>query len=301
MTLLQFLATSSSVARAPFLLLAVSCAGLGVAVAYCKTGSAALVDTLLVLCGAVCAHGGVNVLNEYFDFRSGLDALTTRTPFSGGSGTLPRQPQRARLALALSMVLCLVTCGIGLYFVVTRGWGLLPLGLAGMTLVLLYTPWLVRWPRLCTIAPGLGFGLIMVCGSEFALSGAYSWCGLLAALPVFFLTNNLLLLNQIPDLDADRRVGRGTLPIVRGVAASMQTWWVSWALAYAALPLGICAGLPWGAALALLPAPLALLVLRETRQIIAQAHVSTRALAANAAMAVLTPALLALGLLFCQH
>jgi len=296
MTLFQFVATSVSVARAPFLLLALSCAGLGVAVAFCKTGSVALTDTVLVMLGAVCAHGGVNVLNEYVDFHSGLDALTTRTPFSGGSGTLPCQPQRARMALVLSIALCLVTCGIGLYFVMTRGMGLLPVGLAGMALVLLYTPWLVRRPRLCTIAPGLGFGPIMVCGSEFALSGGYSWLGLLAALPVFFLTNNLLLLNQIPDMDADRRVGRGTLPIARGVAASMRTWWLTWALAYAAIPAGLGAGLPWGVVLALLPAPLALVVMRETRQIIAQTQVSTRALAANAAMAVLTPALLALGL-----
>ncbi len=50
----------------------------------------------LVLLGALAAHGAVNALNEYADYRSGLDLRTARTPFSGGSGTLVDHPQSWR-------------------------------------------------------------------------------------------------------------------------------------------------------------------------------------------------------------
>ncbi|MAK74397.1 MAG: prenyltransferase, partial [Pseudomonadales bacterium] len=73
--------------RPPFLLLAL----VTVALAAALTPSALLLDSdwLLVLLGALAAHGAVNVLNEYADFHSGLDLHTERTPFSGGSGYLP--------------------------------------------------------------------------------------------------------------------------------------------------------------------------------------------------------------------
>ncbi len=44
---------------------------------------------LLALLGLLLAHVSVNVLNDYFDYRSGVDLKTQRTPFSGGSGILP--------------------------------------------------------------------------------------------------------------------------------------------------------------------------------------------------------------------
>ena len=50
------------------------------------------------------AHLAVNMLNEYFDFKSGLDFKTQRTPFSGGSGTLPANPHLARQALTTAIV-----------------------------------------------------------------------------------------------------------------------------------------------------------------------------------------------------
>ena len=49
-------------------------------------------DLMLVLIGAVSAHISVNTFNEYFDFLSGLDAKTVKTPFSGGSGALVENP-----------------------------------------------------------------------------------------------------------------------------------------------------------------------------------------------------------------
>ena len=88
------------VIRGRFLLLALTCVALGIAAAL-KTrdlDGGFVVDALLVLLGALAAHAGVNALNEYSDYRSGLDLQTRRTPFSGGSGTLVAQPQYVEVA-----------------------------------------------------------------------------------------------------------------------------------------------------------------------------------------------------------
>jgi 1,4-dihydroxy-2-naphthoate octaprenyltransferase len=111
----------------------------------------------------------------------------------------------------------LVVAGlIGLYFLYIRGLALLPLGLLGIVSILAYTPWITRSPFLCLIAPGLGFGLFMVMGTDFVLTGSYSWAAFWTSLVPFFLVSNLLLLNQFPDVEADRSVGRRHYPIVLG-------------------------------------------------------------------------------------
>ena len=53
-----------------------------------------LLPLILALAGGLLAHISVNALNEYLDFTSGLDLTTLRTPFSGGSGTLPANISR---------------------------------------------------------------------------------------------------------------------------------------------------------------------------------------------------------------
>jgi 1,4-dihydroxy-2-naphthoate octaprenyltransferase len=102
--------------RLPFLVLAPACVLLGVGTAVRTRGAIDWFNALVVLVGAVAAHVSVNALNEYHDFRSGLDSKTQPTPFSGGSGTLPAQPEMARPALITGLVSLAVTALIGLYF-----------------------------------------------------------------------------------------------------------------------------------------------------------------------------------------
>ena len=89
--------------RLPFLALTPACVSVGVGTAYWQTGSLNGLHVLLVLIGAVAAHLTVNIFNEYFDFTTGLDARTERTPFSGGSGTLQARPELGKATLALGL------------------------------------------------------------------------------------------------------------------------------------------------------------------------------------------------------
>lgn len=104
--------------RLPFLLLTPCCVLLGIGTAARTTAQVNLAHAALVLVGALAAHISVNSLNEHFDFTSGLDLRTTRTPFSGGSGTLPANPEAARGALATGLVALVITALIGIYFLI---------------------------------------------------------------------------------------------------------------------------------------------------------------------------------------
>ena len=220
-------------ARAPFLTLPPVIVLLGLGTALWETGGHVNWGYfLLALIGALAAHISVNALNEYVDFKTGLDELTQRTPFSGGSGTLQAQPHLAKQALYLGLVSALVVILIGVFFWLKWGWGILPLGILGLVVIVAYTPWLTHSPLACLIAPGLGFGLLMVMGTHYVLTGHYSATAFWASLIPFFLVSDLLLLNQFPDVEADKQVGRRHYPMVIGREKSAQLYGLQLLLAY---------------------------------------------------------------------
>ena len=232
--------------RLTFLVLPPACVLLGVGTALWDYGEINVLYAVLAFVGSVAAHISVNALNEYFDFRSGLDLRTRPTPFSGGSGTLPARPEAARSALITGLAGLAVTALIGVFFLFVWGLALLPLGLLGLIVVVSYTNWITRYPFLCLIAPGLGFGTLMVMGTDFVLTGTYTWTASVASLVPFFLVSDLLLLNQFPDVEADESVGRRHYPIVIGRKAS--------SVIYGAFLLSTYLSIVAGWALGLLPA-----------------------------------------------
>jgi 1,4-dihydroxy-2-naphthoate octaprenyltransferase len=229
--------------RADFLYLDPACVLLGAGAAVWTHGKISIPHVMLALAGAVSAHISVNALNEYFDFKSGLDLHSERTPFSGGSGTLRERPDLASLALTIGVLGLAITILIGLYFLFLKGWGILPLGLIGLLVIVVYTPWITRLPLVSLIVTGLGFGLLMVNGVNYVLTGEYSWTAFVASLVPFFLGNDLLLLNQFPDVEADRNVGRRNLPIVMGRQASSVVYGLFLLAVYLSLIAGVLLGL----------------------------------------------------------
>ena len=291
-------------ARVPFLLLTPACMALGVACCWwlSRQGGGALAwpDALLAVLGALAAHVSVNALNEYVDFKSGLDALTQRTPFSGGSGVLPARPELAQAALWMGCASLGLAMMAGVYFLWRQPAvlpALIPIGLAGVLLVVAYTPWVTRQPWLCLIAPGLGFGPLMALGTEIVLTGQASWTGLMLSVLPFALTNNLLLLNQYPDVEPDRSVGRRTLPMLWGRAGCVPLLAVQYGVAYGVLLLGLALGWwPMGTGLAVLTMPMALTAWQKVKAHADDMAELLPALGLNVGVALATPALAALGM-----
>jgi len=283
--------------RLPFLVLPPMCVLLGAATAALTGAAIDPVQFAIVLVGAVAAHISVNALNEYSDFRVGLDQQTKRTPFSGGSGALPKHPEKAHYALLTGLVSALIVVAVGLFFISVRGLAMLPIGALGLVAVIGYTPWMTRQWLLCLLSPGVGFGVAMVIGSCVALGGGYTWPALVASLVPTFLVSDLLLLNQFPDVDADRTVGRSNVLLVFGRRAGAIIYAAFLAGAYLAIVVGWAIGLfpalaLLGLATALIAVPTALGALRHAEQ----TEQLVPLLGRNVLINLATPALLALGI-----
>jgi 1,4-dihydroxy-2-naphthoate octaprenyltransferase len=287
--------------RPAFLLLPPCSLSIALAYAVYQGISINLLHLGLILLGALAAHVSVNMFNEYEDFNSGLDFHTQRTPFSGGSGTLPASPELAGSVRLGAMAGLLLTVLIGCYFLRVSGWGLLPVGLVGLLLIYFYTQKITRWPLICLIAPGLAFGPLMIGGAYIILSGHYSLAVTMASFIVFFLVNNLLLLNQFPDLEADQDAGRRHLPILIGRKKSAWVYVGFLIAAYVLIVLCVyLALLPITALLGLLSLALAVPAARIALQFPDDMERLKPALALNVAVTLSTPVLIAAGIIWQQ-
>ncbi|MBI2847781.1 MAG: prenyltransferase [Chloroflexi bacterium] len=247
--------------RPQFLLLSLVLAFLGTSIAW-KAGSFHLAHAILAFAGLLLAHISVNVLNDYFDYRSGIDLETRRTPFSGGSGILPAGLMKPKGVFWLGLGAFLLTIPIGAYFVFVRGWPLLPLLLVAAACILLYTPVIlkIRWAEW---AAGLGLGTLPVLGAYFVQTSDYAFPAVIASIPSGILVHNLLLLNEFPDIEADRKAGRKTLPIAMGTRSAGIFYIAMEILVYVWIIGAVIAGMmPVFALLALLTAPFAVQAIR---------------------------------------
>ena len=247
--------------RPRFLFLSVVLVFLGTSIAW-YDGYFHLGYAILAFVGLLLAHISVNVLNDYFDYKSGIDLDTKRTPFNGGSGILPAALLNPRQVLCLGLSSFLLAIPIGIYFTITRGWLLLPLLLVAAVCILLYTPFILklRWPEW---APGLGMGLLPVLGAYFIQTTTFL-PAIIASVPSGILVHNLLLLNEFPDTEADRKGGRKTLPITMGKTGAGIVYSVLTVVVYLWIIGGVVAEqMPAFSLIALLTLPFAIKVIRS--------------------------------------
>ena len=223
------------VVRAPFLLLPVTLVASGAAAA-AYDDLLVVGRALLALVGLLCLHASVNALNEASDMRTGIDLRTVRTPFSGGSGTLPSGALTTRAATITGLVCAGIGLAIGVWFLVKIGWPLVPIVVLGAVGVLAYSEFLARM-ALGEIFAGLGLGALPVIGTALVQHGQIGPTSWMAAVPAFFMTFNLLLLNEFPDEYADRTGGRRNLVLVLGRRGAAMVY----ALAAIATPVSIAA------------------------------------------------------------
>lgn len=281
--------------RPQFLLLSVVLAFLGTCIAW-HDGSFHLGHALLAFVGLLLCQISVNVLNDYYDYRSGIDLKTKRTPFSGGSGFLPAASLEPRNVFWLGLVCFLLAVPIGIYFTLVIGWLLLPLLAIGTVCILLYTPFLTRlgWPEW---APGVGLGALPVLGVYFIQTGDYTLPAIVASIPSGILVHNLLLLNEFPDTEADKEAGRKTLPITMGKAKVSVVYSALTVVVYLWIIGSVVAGLmPAFCLIALLTLPFAIKAIQGALKYQDTSKLMS-AMANNVLVVLLTQLLLGIGYL----
>jgi 1,4-dihydroxy-2-naphthoate octaprenyltransferase len=240
------------VARAPFLVLPVTLVAAGAAAAAYE-GAFGWGPTLLALVGLLLLHAAVNALNEASDMVTGIDLKTERTPFSGGSGTLPARLISVR-ATRLFAYACAVVGGlIGGWFALRLGPLFAVLMAVGAASVLFYSDVLARG-GLGELFAGLGLGALPVWGAAWVQGKEPGPAALWAGVPAFFMTFDLLLLNEFPDEEADRAGGRRNLVLLLGRRAAAVVYAVAALLVPVSIVLGVLTeALPKQALAATLP------------------------------------------------
>ena len=251
--------------RPQFLTLSVALAFLGTSIAW-HDGFFHPGYALLAFLGLLLTHISVNTLNDYYDFRSGVDLATRRTPFSGGSGILPGGLLTPRQVVWLGIVSFLLAVAIGIYFIIVGNWLLLPLLLVAAICVLLYNPVILKmgWPEW---APGIGLGLLPIIGLYFVQATHYTWPIVVASVPSGILVHNLLLLNEFPDTEADKNANRKTLPITMGKEKASIVYSVLTVMVYLWIIGAVIAkAMPVFSLIALLTLPFAIKAIRGARK-----------------------------------
>ncbi|MFH1719429.1 MAG: prenyltransferase [Planctomycetota bacterium] len=278
--------------RPQFLVLSVALVLLGTAISW-NEGHFDWVRFILTTIGLILAHAAVNILNDYFDYKSGIDLETNQTPFSGGSKIIPNGLLSPRSAYVFGLACLAVALPIGVYLASVSGWQLLPLIIVGGVIIYFYTSYLTKW-LVGEFWAGLGLGTLPVIGTYFVQTGSYGLGAFVAALAPGFLTANLLFLNEFPDVEADRRGGRFHLVIALGTRRAGLLYAGLMAMTYLCIVVGAVLQLmPVMSLIALASIPFAVKAIRITFKSHGNPQEMVPALGANVITVLATDVLLA--------
>jgi len=199
--------------RPQFLTVTLMAGLIGLATAAASGVALMPVKALVSVFFALVAHGGVNVLNDYYDEMNGTDPINTERvfPFTGGSRFIQNGVLTTRATLAYGVVLMGLVIAAGLWLVVESQPGLLAIGAAGMLIGWAYSapPLKLNSRGLGELCVAAGFLLITI-GVDFVQRGTLAPLPVRAAIPYALLVTAILYINQFPDYRATRRPARIT-------------------------------------------------------------------------------------------
>jgi 1,4-dihydroxy-2-naphthoate polyprenyltransferase len=190
---------------------------------------------LAALLGAVFIQVGTNLSNDYSDARRGADTEDRLGPVRVTAGGLV-PPGQVLLATYVTFGLA-VACGI--YLVAVAGPELLAVGAASILAGVLYTggPRPYGYEGLGELFVFLFFGIVAVAGSYFVQVRELTWQAFVCAIPVGLLASAILVVNNVRDLETDRRAGKRTLAVRLGRTRTRRMYAAMLALAFATAPL----------------------------------------------------------------
>jgi 1,4-dihydroxy-2-naphthoate polyprenyltransferase len=195
--------------------------------------------TLLAILVIILVEIGKNGVNEYFDFKSGADLYVTaenRTQFSGGKKVIVDRLLSLQQVRWIS-ILCLLGAVVCSIPILVYSQGILWFGLAGIFLSIAYSmpPLQLCYRGLGEITVGLTFGPIIVAGAYFLQAKRIDVEPIILSIPLAFLISNVLWINEIPDVEADRQAGKMNLVARRGRDKAIDGYIFIFALAYVAV------------------------------------------------------------------
>jgi 1,4-dihydroxy-2-naphthoate octaprenyltransferase len=169
---------------------------------------------IAALVGSVFIQIGTNLSNDYSDARRGADTEDRLGPVRVTAGGL-MPPRRVLVGTYVAFG---VAVSAGLYLAAVAGWQLLVVGAASILAGVLYTggPRPYGYEGLGEVFVFLFFGVVAVTGSYFVQTTVFAWEAVALSIPVGLLACSLLMVNNIRDIDTDRRAGKKTLAVRLG-------------------------------------------------------------------------------------
>ena len=223
---------------------------------------------LLTLVAGVFMHAATNLINDYFDVKSGVDFKGVSTGIYRPHPLL-EDKLTSRQVMTEAIVLYAVATGIGLYLAASRGWPLLTIGMIGVFASITYTapPFKYKYIALGELSVFLMWGPLMVSGSYFIQSQAFSSSAVFISIPFGILVALVLLANNIRDISHDRSKGIRTLPIIIGERNGLRLYSTLVMFAYAGIiGMSIAGPLYLWTLIVVLSLPLALKLIRQMMQ-----------------------------------
>ena len=168
------------------------------------------VAALIALLCALGIQVATNFINEIYDFRKGADTAERLGPTRTVAAGLISE----KTMITVSVILLLAVFLMGLYLVYLAGWPIFFIGLLSMFFAWAYTggPYPIAYSGLGDLFVFIFFGLIAVGGTYYVQAGEVTFPVLTAAVAPGIFSVNILLVNNIRDIDTDRKVGKMTLP-----------------------------------------------------------------------------------------
>lgn len=199
---------------------------------------------------------GSNLANDVYDYERGADAGERHGPMRVTQAQLLTP---AQVKLGMWVVFGLSTL-LGLYLAFIAGWVVILIGLAAILSAIAYTggPFPLGYYGLGDLFVFIFFGVAAVAGTYYVQAGSVSAQAWWMSLPVGWLIVDILVVNNLRDIQADRAAGKHTLAVRLGERGSRVQYAILSVLSYLILPvLALFDILPWTSLLAWLSLPLA--------------------------------------------
>jgi len=243
------------VIRVRFLLASVIAVSVGLALNWWQNSSIDPLDAILIFAGVMALHASVDLLNDFWDFKRGIDTKTKRTKMSGGTGVLPEGLLKPSTVYRAGVAFLIIGSVIGAYFVITDGITIgVILGFAILSIYFYSTK---------IVDSGLGEffvavkGSMIVIGTYFIQSGQITIEAILGGIVVGALSSLVLFIASFPDHDADKSQGRKSLVIAVGKERAAKLFWIFPVVSYFVIIVGVSTNLfPTTSLITLLTLPL---------------------------------------------
>jgi 1,4-dihydroxy-2-naphthoate octaprenyltransferase len=228
------------VIRVRFLLASIIAVSVGLAITWHQNSTINPLDAILTFAGVLALHASVDLLNDYWDYKRGIDTVTKRTKMSGGTGVLPEGLLHPSSVYRAGIGFLILGSVIGFYFVFTNG--IIIAAILGFAIISIY------FYSTKIVDSGLAEffvalkGTMIVLGTYFIQSNQITSESILGGMIIGILSSLVLFITSFPDHDADKSKGRKTLVIAVGKKNATFLFWIFPAISYSMIILGVFIG-----------------------------------------------------------